>query len=85
MVRCGTPIASFVGVDDAIEYLCWCFEHTHDAIRDEVLATGKSAIGDSVRARIKAGECDCERLNPTGRCCLGDIATVVQAAMKERK
>ncbi len=70
---------------DAVEYVCWCFEHTRDAIRDEVAATGSSAISDSVRARIKVGECDCERLNPTGRCCLGDISRVVRAALEERE
>lgn len=56
---------------DALErgdMLCWCFRITGERLRRD----GKKSIA-FVTAKIHEGECDCERLNPSGHCCLGDL------------
>jgi hypothetical protein len=58
--------------------LCYCFGFTGDEIRDEILTTGRSTIQQRIAAEVKAGKCDCERLNPQGSCCLGNVAAFIK-------
>lgn len=61
--------------------VCYCFGHTVGSIRDEVHRAGRSTVVADITAKIKAGACDCERLNPSGRCCLGEVIAVVKDAV----
>ncbi|MBI2931103.1 MAG: cation transporter [Planctomycetes bacterium] len=58
--------------------VCYCFGHTIESIRQEIERTGKSTVAASITAKVKAGECRCETMNPKGSCCLGDINKVVK-------
>lgn len=58
--------------------VCYCFNHTVERIRDEIESTGRSTVAASIAAKVKAGECRCELLNPKGVCCLGDVNKVVK-------
>lgn len=49
------------------ELICYCFNHTARAIRDEVLETGRSRIMERIIAAKKEGGCRCEDTNPKGR------------------
>lgn len=60
--------------------VCYCFGHTVESIRDEIQRTGQSTVAASITAKVKAGECSCERLNPKGSCCLGDVNKAVKEA-----
>jgi hypothetical protein len=40
---------------------------------------GATAVRDMITREVKAGHCACEVRNPTGRCCLGDVARVGNA------
>jgi hypothetical protein len=60
--------------------LCYCFEVTRSHIRREVAEAGDSIIPDRIDAEIRAGRCDCERKNPSGACCLGDVRRAVKEA-----
>jgi hypothetical protein len=62
--------------------VCFCFGHTAREVADEVARTGRSAIQVAVREACRAGRTDCERENPRGGCCLGEMGKVVEA--KER-
>lgn len=35
-------------------------------------------IIDDIKAKIKDPGCSCETLNPSGRCCLGDINALIK-------
>ncbi len=65
--------------DDPIP-LCYCFEFTRAHVRREVAETGESTIPDRIDAEIRAGRCACERKNPSGACCLGDVRKAVKEA-----
>jgi hypothetical protein len=60
--------------------LCYCFEFTRAHVRGEVAETGDSTIPDRIDAEIRAGRCACERKNPSGACCLGDVRKAVKEA-----
>ncbi len=60
--------------------LCYCFEFTRAQVRREVAETGDSTIPDRIDAEIRAGRCSCERKNPSGTCCLGEVRKAVKAA-----
>lgn len=68
--------------DDEGRLVCFCFGHTVSAIAREVNLTGGSTLQVAIRDACRRGETDCERLNPQGRCCLGNIAGVIE---EERK
>jgi hypothetical protein len=61
--------------------VCYCFGFTPAKIRAEVEATGKSTVVGEITRRVKAGECDCERKNPQGSCCLGNVNAAVRRAV----
>lgn len=47
---------------------CYCFGITVADLRRD----GAERIA-FVERKIRAGECDCARKNPSGHCCLGDL------------
>ncbi|MFL5405328.1 MAG: putative iron-sulfur cluster-binding metallochaperone [Myxococcales bacterium] len=65
--------------DDPIP-LCYCFEFTRAQVRQDVAETGDSTIADRIDAEIRAGRCACERKNPSGACCLGEVRKAVNEA-----
>ncbi|MBI2923872.1 MAG: cation transporter [Planctomycetes bacterium] len=60
--------------------VCYCFGHSVESICDEVARTFESTVAASIAAKVKAGECRCEILNPKGACCLGDVKKAVKDA-----
>lgn len=58
---------------DAPQMVCYCFEHTKDAIQADFQAYGESRIEAAIRAEVNSGSCSCESKNPKGKCCLGDV------------
>ena len=62
--------------------VCYCFDHSLESIRDEVERTGASTVVASVTAKVRAGECSCEKLNPKGACCLGDLRAAVKDVLE---
>jgi hypothetical protein len=63
--------------------VCFCFGHTERTVADEVARTGRSAIAEAVRDACRQGRGDCERENPLGRCCLGDVGRIVDGAVSD--
>ena len=60
--------------------LCYCFAFSRADVRREVAQTGDSSIPERIEAEIRSGRCDCERKNPSGACCLGDVRRAVKEA-----
>ena len=64
--------------EDPQRLVCFCFEHSVAELEADVAANGTSTIQALIKAACKAGQDDCERKNPQGRCCLGNVGTVVK-------
>lgn len=63
--------------------LCYCFGHTAESVREEIVATGRSTVAERITAEVQAGNCSCEVKNPSGRCCLGDVNQAVHQIERE--
>lgn len=61
--------------------LCYCFGHTYEDVAREVAASGGACtIPARITAEVRAGACTCERRNPAGSCCLGEVNRAVKDA-----
>ena len=49
------------------EIICYCHNHTADALEKDVLKHGTSTILEQIVAESKAGNCSCKTKNPKGR------------------
>ena len=66
---------------DPARLVCYCFTHTVAEIQQEArTGTGVSRIAAEIKARCTQGLDDCERHNPQGACCLGNVQHVFRAA-----
>jgi len=60
-------------------HVCYCFNHTVEEIEEEVRRTGKTAVLDDIKTRMKEA-CWCETKSPLGSCCLATVTKYVKAA-----
>lgn len=67
--------------------LCYCFGYDRKAVRDDIRLRGDTDIQRIITQRVKAGECRCEETNPSGGCCLGNVARAIKHAhtLKEQR
>jgi hypothetical protein len=63
--------------------LCYCFGHTLESARAELLATGSSTVAKRIAAEVQLGNCSCIVKNPSGQCCLGDVNRAIQQIQTE--
>ena len=63
--------------------LCYCFGHTAESVREEIVTTGHSTVAERITAEVQAGKCSCEVKNPSGKCCLGDVNRAIQQIQSE--
>jgi hypothetical protein len=63
--------------------LCYCFGHTAESARAELVATGRTTIAEKIEAEIRAGNCSCEVTNPSGSCCLGEVHRAIAEIERE--
>ena len=63
--------------------LCYCFGHTAESAREEIVANGRSTVAERITAEPQAGNCSCEVKNPSGKCCLGDVNRAIHQIQTE--
>lgn len=62
--------------------ICYCFNFFRHDVEKQIKTTGKTTIPEFISAQVKARNCLCEYTNPQGTCCLGNVRSVVKAALK---
>jgi hypothetical protein len=65
--------------------VCYCFGFTRSDIQNEIVETGSSTITEQIKAEANAGNCACEVKNPSGKCCLGDVARTVKDRLNQKE
>ena len=65
---------------EAPRAICYCFDHTVEAIAAEVAATGTSKVADQITEKCRQGLDRCEETNPQGSCCLGNVRRAIKEA-----
>ena len=63
--------------------LCYCFEFTEDDIRKDIEDKGTTDIPIKIQLEIKNDNCRCSELNPSGKCCLGNVLNFVNSLKLE--
>lgn len=58
--------------------VCYCFLWTKEKITKEVGTKGNSSALDDIKHKMETIGCSCEILNPSGTCCLGDVAKAIK-------
>lgn len=62
----------------AEDLLCYCFEHRRRDLARDIEATGATPVLASITAQVRAGDCACAVRNPTGKCCLPEVAAAIE-------
>ncbi len=66
--------------------LCYCFGYDRQRVWNDIRRNGDTQIQNIITQRVRAGECRCEESNPSGGCCLGNVAKAIKHAhaLKDR-
>ncbi len=65
---------------DPNRLVCYCFKHSVAEIKEEIATTGSTTVLASIRENCKKGFDECERNNPQGSCCLGNVTRVIKSS-----
>lgn len=68
--------------DDQV-LVCYCFDFKRANIRRDLTQKDETTIPDQIRRGVKEGRCACERTNPQGACCLGNVAEAIKKIQEE--
>ena len=60
--------------------LCYCFGYDRADIEEDIRRKNATDIQRLITQRVRVGECTCEETNPSGSCCLGDVARAIKQA-----
>ncbi|MBI4370792.1 MAG: hypothetical protein HY552_00695 [Elusimicrobia bacterium] len=63
--------------------VCYCFGFKRGDLRQDLAERGRTAIPERIKKGIAEGRCACERKNPQGACCLGNVANSIKAIQAE--
>lgn len=63
--------------------LCYCFGHSVESIKTELLTLGRTTAVEDIRAKMADPGCSCPTTNPSGACCLGTVKAGVETAKEE--
>jgi hypothetical protein len=63
---------------DPHRLVCYCFGHTAGAVQSEIRAKASSSILEDIKSRCAHGLDACERNNPQGACCLGNVQRLIR-------
>ena len=67
---------------DGLIPLCYCFGFNEQDLQAEIKTEGHTTIPQRISAFTKERMCACEERNPSGACCLGEVAKAVKRLMK---
>lgn len=78
VIQSDLRVAVFQKRADPKRLVCYCFGHTVKAVQSEVRASGFSRILEDIKRQCAQGLDRCERTNPQGSCCLGNVQRVIR-------
>ncbi len=86
VVKQGETLAA-VTIKDAGDdvRVCYCLDISRGDVRADLVRQGKTDIPEQIKKGIAEGRCDCERKNPQGACCLGNVAAEIKRISAEVK
>ncbi len=75
-------VATRVGAKESRDPVpvCYCFSFSENEVVEDARRHGRSTIRGYIKAQVRAGSCECEVKNPSGRCCLGNVGRAIRKA-----
>jgi hypothetical protein len=65
-------------MSNQVEYLCYCFKYSKKDLLEAINnGTEENVIAD-IKDKMKNPGCFCETANPSGNCCLKDLADFIK-------
>ena len=61
------------------DLVCYCFNHTKSELETAIKDGTENDIIEDIKAKIKNPGCSCKTLNPSGKCCLPEIAKFIES------
>ncbi|GAB4418204.1 MAG: hypothetical protein OHK0056_27520 [Bacteriovoracaceae bacterium] len=58
--------------------LCYCFQFSEDDLKNALNENREAEFIVEINSRIRSQGCDCENLNPTGKCCIPSIKKIIE-------
>lgn len=67
--------------DDGLDVpVCYCFDYSRERILSDLKANGNTDALNEIKAKMKDPGCFCEKSNPQGSCCLGNVSSWIKEA-----
>lgn len=63
--------------------LCYCFNYSKDDFELAIVNGRENELIEEIKGKMKNPGCSCSTMNPSGKCCLGDIDLFIE--MKKGK
>lgn len=60
--------------------VCYCFGYTRESILNDIKINGQTNALEDIKNKMKNPGCFCERSNPQGNCCLGNVTAWIKQA-----
>lgn len=64
------------------DLLCYCFQLCRQEVESEMATKGATSIPERIASQVKAGACACDVRNPSGKCCLKEVAAFARDALE---
>ncbi len=77
------PIFQKESAEDRL--VCYCFDHSVRDVRAATRADATNAIVEEIMQACRRGLDRCEKTNPQGRCCLGNVRALLRPAADEEE
>jgi hypothetical protein len=61
--------------------VCYCFNYSRESILKDIKTNGESNALKEIKYKMKDPGCFCERSNPQGNCCLGNVTALIKQIM----
>ncbi len=66
-------------------FVCYCFRYTVGEVTRDIKEHATPTIPAAITAGVQAGKCACDIRNPQGRCCLGNVSSLVKRIKSENR
>jgi hypothetical protein len=63
--------------------VCYCFDWNKEEITKEIKENAISVALEDIKYKMDTQGCECEILNPSGSCCLGDVRKAIEEIKME--
>lgn len=73
------PVPCSITLEDLDGLICYCFEKSKRELLSAIEDKREETFLEYIKAKMKDPGCFCEKANPSGKCCLQDVKSFIEA------